>query len=184
MPSSIVDSVAGSVNDIFAGIGSLQGGKIKAQGIRIKAQGDLAEASEYDLAGGLALKNKAFTEQSQQIKQMQLDRQIETSQGETEAGVAGAGFAKSGSALDLLRDSASQGALTKAVLGQQGLITEAGFQEQSDSYNLMSSAARSAAAQEFDIANQTEDMAKTAATGSFISAGIKGATAIAGLAML
>lgn len=195
---AIVDSVAGSVNDIFAGIGNMQQGALKAKGLnlqasglRIKAQGDLAEAGEYDLAGNLALKNKAFTEQSQQIKQMQIDRQIETSQGETESGVAGAGFAKSGSALDLLRDSASQGALTKAVLGQQGLITEAGFQEQSESYTLMSSAARSAASQEFGIADQTDQLAKdtqsaanTAAAGNFISSAIKGATAIASIALL
>jgi hypothetical protein len=38
----------------------------------------------------------------------------------------------------------------------------------------MSDAARSAAAQEFDIANQTEEQAKTAATGSFISSAFKG----------
>jgi hypothetical protein len=45
--------------------------------------------------------------------------------GGQEADVAGAGFSEGGSALDLLRSSASQGALTHAVLGQQGLITEA-----------------------------------------------------------
>ncbi len=47
--------------------------------------------------------------------------------------MAGAGLGESGSALDILRDSASQGALTKATLGQQGLINEAGYQEQQQS---------------------------------------------------
>jgi hypothetical protein len=43
-----------------------------------------------------------------------------------------------------LRDSASQGALTHAVLGQQGLITEAGYQEQATSYQNMATAATNA----------------------------------------
>jgi hypothetical protein len=42
------------------------------------------------------------------------------------AQVAGDGFAASGSALDILRSSAAQGAIAKAVTGYQGLITEAG----------------------------------------------------------
>jgi hypothetical protein len=50
----------------------------------------------------------------------------------------------SGSSLDLMRDSASQGALTHAVLGQQGLITEAGYAEQATSYEMMSQAAQQA----------------------------------------
>lgn len=193
---STFSAAGGAVSDLFGGIGDLQQGALKAKGLnlqasglRIKAQGDLAEASEYDLAGNLATANEKFTEQSQAIKQMQLDRQIASSQGQTSADVAGAGFASSGSALDILRDSASQGALTKQVLGQQGLITEAGFQEQADSFSVMSKAARTAAAGEFSIADQTDQLAKdtetaakTAAAGSFISSAIKGVAAIASIA--
>jgi hypothetical protein len=36
----------------------------------------------------------------------------------------------------------SRGALAKAVLGQQGLIPEAGYEEQAQSYQTMASAAR------------------------------------------
>jgi hypothetical protein len=182
LSSSTFSAAGGAVDSLFSGIGELQGGKLKAQGIRLKAQGDLAEASEYDLAGKLALQNEEFTKQSTAIKQMQSDRELTKAMGETSADISGAGFGASGSALDLLRDSASQGALNKAVLGQQGLITEAGYQEQSDSYTLMSSAARTAAAGEFDIANKTEDLSKTMATGSFISGAIKGVAAIASIA--
>jgi hypothetical protein len=42
------------------------------------------------------------------------------------AQVAGDGFAASGGALDILRSSAAQGTIAKAVTGYQGLITEAG----------------------------------------------------------
>ena len=118
-----------------------QGTQIQSQGIaisadllRLQAQGDLAEASEYDLAGNLANANATFTAQSTAIQQTQQDRALYQSLGTTQAGVAGAGFAESGSAMDVLRSSASQGALTRAVLGQQGLVTEAGYQEQAQTY--------------------------------------------------
>jgi len=45
-------------------------------------------------------------------------------------------------ALDILRDSASQGALAKAVLQEQGQITEAGYKEQAQSYQNTASAAQ------------------------------------------
>lgn len=188
-------AAGGAVDSLFAGIGELKSGKLKgkalnlqAQGLRIKAAGNLAEADNYDLAGTLAKQNVAYTEQSFAIKQMQMDREVAKSLGETSAGVAGAGFANSGSALDIMRDSAAQGALSKAVLGQQGLITEAGYKQQADSFKVMSSAARMAAAGENSIADQTDQLAKdtidaseTAATGDFISGAFKAVTSLATL---
>src|ERR1019366_2908418 len=47
------------------------------------------------------------------------------------------GFGEGGSGGDILRSSASEGALNRAVLVQQGHITEAGYQEQADSYTAM-----------------------------------------------
>jgi hypothetical protein len=157
--SSTVTDFGGAVSDLFA-----------ASGHRAKAQGDLAEAQNYDLASSLATQNEKFTETSTAIKQQQLDRSIYQTIGGQQADVAGAGFAASGSALDLLRDSAQQGALTHAVAGQQGLIQEAGYTEQAQSYQNMSAAAHMAA-----------DAENKAATGADITAGIKGAAAIATL---
>jgi hypothetical protein len=88
--------------------------------------------------------------------------------GRTQAAVAGAGLAESGSALDILRESASEGATTKAVIGQQGLITEAGYQEQA--YTNMANAA--------GVAINAD---KLAATGSFIAGGINAIAAVATL---
>ena len=133
-----------------------QGIAISADSLRLQAQGDLSEASEYDLAGNLATANEQFTAQSTAIQQTQQDRTLYQSLGTTRASVAGAGFAASGSAMDVLRNSASQGALTRAVLGQQGLVTEAGYQEQAQSYQTMASAARATAAGEEAIAGQTD----------------------------
>src|SRR5690348_3795013 len=88
------------------------------------AEGDKAEASNYRLAAGLARENEQYTEQSTAIKNMQAERQIYQTVGEQGAAVAASGFTTGGSAGDLLRSSVSQGALTHAVLSEQGLIQE------------------------------------------------------------
>ncbi len=143
-------SIGAGVSDIFAGFGDLA-----------KAKGDLLEGQVYGEAATLALQNEQYTKMSTDIQQAQQQRELYLSLGRTTSEVAGAGFSSSGSALDILRESASQGALAKAVVGEQGLITEAGYREQAQSYELMQQAANSAASAE-----------KTAAIGSFIAGGI------------
>jgi hypothetical protein len=103
--------------------------RLSAESLRAKAQGDIAEASNYDAAAILARQNELYTAASTRIQQYQNDRSVIQTIGGTRADVASAGMAESGSALDILRDSASQGALAHAILGQQGLITEAGYEE-------------------------------------------------------
>jgi hypothetical protein len=195
--SSTFTNLGGAVSDLFAGFAATtqanlkaQGLNLNAQGLRLKAQGDLAEGQEYDLAGELATRNEQYTATSTEIQQAQQARNTTMQIGGQRADVAGAGFSEGGSALDILADSASQGALAKATLGQQGLITEAGFQEQSDSYNLMASTARTTAAGEESIADQTDQLAaetksagQTAATGDFIGSLIKGVTAVASIGL-
>lgn len=206
---STFSNFGGAVSDLFAGFAAKDQGRLKAQGmmigaagtrlnaegLRIKARGDLAEAANYDLAAGLARQNIAYTEQSTAIKQAQQEREQYMAIGGTRADVAGAGFAESGSALDILRSSAAQGALTHAVIGQQGMITEAGYEEQAKSYETMAAAGRMAATGEFDIANrtdtiasqtdmlawQTQAAANKAAKGDFASALIKGVAGLAGM---
>lgn len=153
------NALGGAVSDLFA-----------AQGLRTKAKGSRIEAQEYDLASNLALQNEQFTKTSTAIKDAQAQRGIYQTLGQQQADVAGSGFAESGSALDLLRDSASQGALNKAVLNQQGQIEEAGYEEQSKSYQLMASASRMAA-----------DADEKAAGGADWAAALKGAAAVASL---
>ncbi len=142
----------------------------------------------YELPAGLARQNEEYVKESTAIQQTQLDRQIYQTIGGQQAGTAGAGLAASGSALDLLADSAAQGALAKDVLAKQGLITEAGYEEQAQSYDTMAAAGRMAYAGEMGIAAQTDVLAsetqqagKVAATGDFISSAIKGVAAVASL---
>jgi hypothetical protein len=157
--ASTFSDLGGAVSDLFGGFAD-----------QYKAAGDRIEAANYRLAAQFADKNVVYTQWATDIKQHQEDRDTTKALGETVADVAGAGFAASGSALDILRDSAAQGALTRAVLGEQGLITEEGYKEQANSYRNMADAA--------DMAAKAED---TAAEGSFISSGVK---ALAGVATL
>lgn len=166
-------ALSGAVSDLFAAGAD----RSKGDALRIKAKGDALEGENYDLASDLALQNKQFTETSTAIKAQQLDRQNTQVLGGQQADVASGGFAASGSALDLMRDSASQGALTKAVAGQQGLITEAGYQEQAESYQNLSKAAAFAVQQD----NLAADAADKAASGSTITGIIKGVAGVASL---
>lgn len=217
--------MGGAVSDLFAGFGASAKGKLQADGLRLtaqgtrigaqstrlsadslrtKARGDIAEADNYDLASGLARQNEAYTDQSTRVQVAQQDRQLTQAIGGVKAGVAGAGFTEGGSAGDILRDSASQGALARGVLLQQGTISEAGFEEQAKSFDTMSAAGRATAASEFDIANKTDviagqqdqiaagqdqlaidtqKVADQSATGDFISSAIKGVAAVATLFM-
>jgi hypothetical protein len=156
-----VSSFSGAASDLFA-----------AQGDKAKAQYDFAEGKNYGLASDLATQNEKFTETSTAIKEAQQQRELMMNLGGQQAETAGGGFAASGSSLDILRDSASQGALTHAVLGQQGLITEAGYKEQAQSYQTMQAAA-----------TQAGNAENQAATGSEITSGIKMIAGIASIAL-
>jgi hypothetical protein len=156
LSSSTFSNVGGVFSDLYASSGF----KTKAAGLRV-------ESEEYLQAAAFADLNAKYTEQSTTIQQAQASRAIEKTLGQQQADVASNNFEEAGSALDLLRDSATQGALQKAVLAQQGLITEAGYQQQAASYRLMSSAA--------DMAAGASDRA---AQGAQIDAFIKGGAAI------
>lgn len=156
---STFSDFGGAVSDLFA-----------AQGYRYKAQGEEFEQKNYRLAATFADQNETYAMWSAGIKEMQADREEYKSLGATGAAVAGAGFAASGSALDILRDSAAQGALQKATLQEQGLIQTEGYKEQAQSYRNMA-----------DAAGVAIEADKTAATGAMWSAGFKAAAGVATL---
>jgi dsDNA-binding SOS-regulon protein len=157
-------------NAAFSDFGGAASDLFAAQGDKSKQQFDYAEASNYELGANLADQNAQFTQTSTAIKEAQQQRELTMNLGATTATAAGSGFAASGSSLDILRESASQGALTHAVLGQQGLITEAGYKEQAQSYNTMATAA-----------TQAGNAEGNAATGADITGGIKIAAGIASI---
>jgi hypothetical protein len=149
----------------------------------LKAQGDFAEASNYGLAATLAQQNEQFTETSTAIKEVQAQRAIEQGIGTEQAQISGAGFQTSGSAIDLLAASAQQGALQKAVLSEQGLITEAGYTEQAHAYQTMQQTALATGQQEEHIGNQAMQFGEitgainaAAAVGTLFTGGPPGAS--------
>lgn len=141
----------GGISDLFA-----------ASADQSKAQGDILEGQNYALAAKYALQEAQFTKESTAIQSMQAERATYQSTSQTRADIAGGGFAASGSGLDILASSASQGALQQAVIQRQGLITEKGYDEQAESYKNMEDAANMAAGAE-----------NTAALGADIGAGFK-----------
>lgn len=155
-------SAGSAVSDIFAGWGA-----------QSKAKGNRLEQQNYQMANLYAQQEAQFEKQSTAIKEMQESREISKSLGQTTADVAGAGFATAGSAIDLLRESAAQGAITKQVTQVQGNIQEAGYKEQAASYANMATAAGIAAS-----------AADKAATGDFIAGGIAAATSVGQLAAM
>jgi hypothetical protein len=201
--SQISGSFSAAASDIFAGMADAskaqaaeaQAGQAMtaSQADLLKSQGDLAEGTAYGQAATLAEQNAAYTAQSTAIQQSQADRALFQSLGGQRAGVAASGFGEGGSAGDILRSSASQGALNRAVLGQQGLITEAGYTEQAASYTALQTVAGLAsqsdilaAKGEVQAAQGYEAQAsadRTAATGSDISAIISGIAGVAGIFM-
>ena len=134
--SSILDGLnfglaGGAISDLFGGIG------------------DLTEASGYNTAAGIAQSNEKLEATSTAIQEAQADRAIYQQQGTAAAGYAGSGLAMSGSAQDVLRAGAQQGALKKQVLAVQGGISEANYAEQAQSFSQMASTATTAAAGSF-----------------------------------
>lgn len=109
------------------------------------ARGSRASAASYDEAAKIASENATISKTATNIQEMQESRAIFKSLGSTEAQIGGAGFATSGTAIDLLRDSASQGALTKALTAAQGAITANSYSEQAGMYSGLAASARSSA---------------------------------------
>lgn len=150
MPASAsgFSDLGGAVSDIFGAIGSF------------------AQAKGYKAAAGYAASNAEITEQSTRIQEYQQQRTLEKTLGGQQSDVAGAGLAASGSALDLFRDSAQQGSLTKQLIANQGAINVQGYKAEAASYSAQASAA------------------SAAGKGGILSGIIKGVSAVASFAML
>lgn len=110
-------------NDIGSGVADLFG-----------AAGDTAEANAYKEAATLANQNAELEQQSTAIQTAQANRQIYQTLGAQETGVAGGGFAETGSARALFMNSAAQGALQKQVLEVQGGINVNAYKEAAAAY--------------------------------------------------
>ncbi len=163
-----------TVSDFGSAASDLLQGQATKEADQLKAQGDIVEGQNYTLAAALAGQNEEFTVQSTAVQEAQTARRMYQAEGATAAEVGGAGFQNSGSALDIMRSNVQQGSLNKQIVGQQGLITEAGYAEQQTAYTNLAGYANYAAGVEQDMGNK-------AVTDSYITAGFSAAAGIASL---
>lgn len=150
---------AGAVESLFG-----------AKASRLNAKGLRKQAAAYGEAAEFAFKNIDYTRASTEVQGYQLQRNLFKSFGQTEADIASGGFSDSGSAGDLMRMGAEEGALQSAVLAYQGKITEEGFRVQGESYLAQQQAALMAA-----------KAAEASAKGGMIGGIIKGIGALGAL---
>lgn len=112
----IFGDVGGAVSDLFGAKGSQKAG------------------DAYGKAATIAEQNKALTLRSTAIQEQQAAEQTYQVLGAEKASTAGAGFTAGGSAGDLMRSSASQAALSKQLIQNQGEITAQGYEQQAQAY--------------------------------------------------
>lgn len=155
-------SAAGG-SSIFGKIGSAGTAAGGAVSDIFAAEGDLAESKQYQLAAGMAGANEEYAALMTKVKETQQQRELYQTIGAQQTGFAGGNIAESGSALDVLRSSVQQGSLQQYIINEQGAAQESAYREQQQAYQTMASTAQNAA------------------SGAYIGAAIKGATAIAAL---
>jgi hypothetical protein len=131
--SANLGGLGGAIQTIGGAIGSL-----------FETQGNAAEAQSYTQAAVLEGQNAQLTEAATRIQETQTARTVAQSLGTTQADVAGAGFTESGSALDIIRSSAQQGALATALVNVQGAINENAYAAEEGKYYAQAKAANEA----------------------------------------
>ena len=118
-----ISDLGNIVTDVGSAVGDLFG-----------SEGNAAEANSFESAATLAEQNAQLTAASTRIQETQTARQVFQTEGTQTADVAGAGFTESGSALDLLKSTMSQGALAKSLVNIQGAINENSYAAQAGAY--------------------------------------------------
>lgn len=103
--------------------------------------GAFEAAGAYEDAAEFAGQSADLTKTSTQIQLVQKDRELFNVLGGQKSDIASSGFLETAGVLDIIRDSAQQGSLSKQLVAHQGLITELGFRAQQSSYEAQATAA-------------------------------------------
>lgn len=131
------------IGGLVGGIGGAVSGIFSAEGSGAEADGDFQAALSYRKARDIELQNIDITKTSTEIQGLQLQRKIDKVQG-TQTAQLGAAGVSGGSAGDLMRDSAQQGALAVTQVNTQGKIQENAFKAQADAFDAQAIAADAA----------------------------------------
>lgn len=109
------------------------------------AGGLRSERDAYYKAEGYANQNAQIETASTAIRAAQSQREVYKITGGQRADVAGAGLAASGSALDIMRDSAHQGVLENTLIDEQGQINVNAYHQQASSFEGQAQSAEASA---------------------------------------
>jgi hypothetical protein len=95
-----------------------------------QAAGYQKETEAYNTVGAIAAENATVEGVAGNIKQLAANRQVNVTLGSQRAAVASAGFANSGSSLDIMKSSIQQGYLNQQIIQTQTALTQGGFLEE------------------------------------------------------
>lgn len=122
------------LTSITGDIGNLRGlaasNAANAAASTTQSEGYLREAEAYENVGAIAKENATIEGVSGNIKQLQLGRAVQRTLGSQRAAVASAGFASSGSSLDVMKSSIQEGYLADQLIRSQTAVTQGGYLEQ------------------------------------------------------
>jgi hypothetical protein len=118
--------IFGAAEDLLGGLGGFLGGQSAAKGAKQAAK-FYAQAAQY-------------TQLETGIKEVAANRAIYQTLGGARADIAASGLKLSGSAADLMRSSAAQGGLTRALIALQGKIEVSSYQAQASAASEQASA--------------------------------------------
>lgn len=120
----------GSVADILGLQGNAAESEANAQASDIQALGATEEARIYGTAGDIARRNAQLEGISGDILSLQQQREVRKNLGNQRAANAGAGFAASGSSLDILASSLREGYLGQQLIQTQTALNQGGYLQQ------------------------------------------------------
>jgi len=109
------DSLLSGIGGVFSGLAASKGAKISAKFYRQAA---------------------AYTERSTAIKELMFSRELYRTLGAGRADIAASGIKLAGSAADVMRASAQEGAITRAIIAEQGLIEKTSYIAQAEAAEL------------------------------------------------
>lgn len=172
-------NLGGAVSDLFGGAAQFS----VAKGFKSSAEAYLGTAKTYDEQAGIYGQmadqsgvNARIAGAGQRLKEMQTEREVFKTIGGARSDIAAAGLMESGSALDVLRDSAVQGGLQMGALRATGQLEQAGYKEEALSYQAMGKAAEAASAAavgQAGMASAQAGAAKKSGVGGILSGALK-----------
>lgn len=144
-PNTIIAD-SGLVNALYGTAGTAAQATANATADTTIATGDTIEGGMYSTAAGIASGNASIALASGKLQQFQNTRQYLMTAGAQRAGVAGGGFAQSGTALDLARSSLQQNLFQNQVTGVNSDLAAGGYFAQAQAQMAQAQAANTAAA--------------------------------------